>query len=269
MNMGKRRESSYFKYGFYMNETVNQVDNYSKEDNQSRKYSRYQGMPLLISVQLFVSILILIVMFTFKVIGGEYFTTLKKWYFENINNSVIAKENLKEYKQAFIKDIPFINDETKGKIIETSYINSTNNIEQVPIGLSTVISKPIEKGIITSRFGKRNDPITGQEKIHYGLDICAKEGTPIYSVMPGTVEKAENSPSFGNFLIIDHGNGIKTLYAHCKELKVNTGDEIIRGQNIALMGNTGYYSTGTHLHVEIIINDKKYDPEPFFENISV
>lgn len=252
-----------------MNEIVDEADNYSQDDNQSRKYSRYQGTPLLLAVQLFVSILILVLMFTFKLIGGEYFTTLKRWYFENINNSIIAKDDLKEYKQAFIKDIPFINSENKGKIIETSYINSKNNMEQVPIEMSTVISKPIEKGIITSRFGKRNDPITGQEKIHYGLDICAEEGTPIYSVMAGTVEKAENSPSFGNFLIIDHGNSIKTLYAHCKELKVITGDAIKRGQNIALMGNTGYYSTGTHLHVEFIINDKKYDPEPFFENICI
>lgn len=237
-------------------------------NNESVKHSRYEGTPLLLAVQLVISIIMLVVMFTFKFIGGNYFDMAKKWYLENINNSLIAGDDLKGYKEAFNRDIPFINKQNE-KIIKTACINSQNDISFIPIELSSTVSKPIEKGIITSKFGKRDDPITGKEKIHSGLDICAEDGTPIYAVMPGKVEKSENSPSFGNVLIIDHGNNIKTLYAHCKELIVKTGDSVKRGQNIALMGNTGYYSTGTHLHIEFIINGKKYDPEPFFENIYI
>lgn len=257
-----------------MNE-ITQIDDYSlenfenNEDTYEKNRSRYEGTPLLLAVQLTVSLVVLTVMFAFKFIGGEHFNLIRSWYFENINNSLIAGTNLKEAKETFDIKIPFINLQNKEKIVTTSCINAENNLESVPVELSVPVSNPIDKGIITSRFGKRTDPISGKEKIHYGLDICSDEGSPIYAVMPGIVEKAENSPSFGNILILDHGNNIKTLYAHCKELKVCVGDNIKRGQNIALMGNTGYYSAGTHLHVELIINGKKYDPEPFFENISV
>lgn len=259
-----------FYAAFIMNDIIDTMETISEEDDdEQRRYSRYEGTPLLLAVQLTVSILAIIVMFGFKFIGGESFNTIKNWYIENINNALVAGDDIKGYKEAFSRDIPFANNENKENVITTSCINSQNNMEKVPIELTTVMSKPIENGIITSRFGKRNDPITGVEKVHYGLDIGASEGTPIYAVMPGTVEKAENSPSFGNVLIIDHGNNIKTLYAHCKELKVRVGDTVKRRQIIASMGNTGYYSTGTHLHVELIINGTKYDPEPFFENICV
>lgn len=258
-----------------MNECAH-VDDYSlknfenKEEIYEKKRSRYEGTPLLVAVQLVVSLLVLIVAFVFKFIGGESFNLMRDWYVENINNSLITKGTaLKNAKELPDIKLPFISSKNKEKVITTSYINSENDVETVPIELSVPISSPVEKGIITSRFGKRIDPISGKEKIHYGLDICAKNGTPIYAVMPGVVEKAENSPSFGNILILNHGNNIKTLYAHCKELKVSVGNNIKRGQNIALMGNTGHYSTGTHLHVELIINDKKYDPEPFFEDICV
>ena len=257
-----------------MNE-VTQIEDYplenfeNNEDIYEKKCSKYEGTPLLLAIQLTVSVVVLTVMFVFKFIGGECFNLVRNWYFENINNSLIAGTNLKETEETLGIKMPFIDLQNKEKIVTTSCINSENNVELVPIELSIPISSPIENGIITSKFGKRTDPISGKEKIHYGLDICAEEGTPIYAVMPGVVEKAENSPSFGNILILNHGNNIKTLYAHCKELKVCVGDNVRRGQNIALMGNTGYYSTGTHLHVELIINGKKYDPEPFFENICV
>lgn len=252
-----------------MDEIIDSVTENLQEDNEKIKYYKYEGTPLLLAVQMTVSVLALIGMFTFKFIGGKHFEGIRKWYLENINNSLIMSENISKYKEAFNTDIPFFNNENKERVVTTSCINDQNNVEQVPIEISAIISNPVEKGVITSKFGKRCDPLSGKEKIHYGLDLCAEEGTPIFSVMSGVVEKAERSPSFGNLVIIDHGNGIKTLYAHCKELKVSVGERIKRGQNIALMGNTGYYSTGTHLHVEFIINGKKYDPEPFFEDIYV
>lgn len=257
-----------------MNE-IAQIDDYSLENFENdeniyeKKCSKYEGTPLLLAIQLTVSLVALMFMFVFKFMGGECFSRVRTWYFENVNNSLVVETNLQNLKKNFDIKMPFINLQNKEKIVTTSCINSENNVESVPIELSVPISNPIENGTITSKFGKRIDPISGKEKIHYGLDICAKDGAPIYAIMPGVVEKAENSPSFGNILILNHGNNIKTLYAHCKELKVCVGDNIKRGQNIALMGNTGYYSTGTHLHVELIINGKNYDPEPFFENICV
>ena len=235
----------------------------------SKKRSRYEGAPLLLAIQLTVSVVILTGVFALRVIDKNSFTSLRNWYFENINNPLISGANLNKRTEIFDIKVPLINLKNKEKVITTSCFNAENNIEVVPIELSVPVSRPLENGIITSKFGKRCDPISGEEKIHYGLDICADDGTPILAVMAGCVEKAEQSPSFGNVLILDHGNNIKTLYAHCKELKVGVGETVERGQNIASMGNTGYYSTGTHLHVEFIINGKKYDPEPFFENICV
>lgn len=256
-----------------MNEFIQNNNLLENTDNNKvlseKKYYKYENKPLLLIIQLIVCAALLIGTFTLKFIGANCFDFIRNWYFENINNTIISDFHFESYKKNINFKLPFVNSNNKEKIINTSFINSDNNIEFVPIELSIPVSNPLKKGIVTSKFGKRNDPISGEEKFHYGLDICAEYGTPIYAVMPGIVEKAENSPSFGNVLILNHGNNIKTLYAHCKELKVNIGDKIKRGQNIASMGNTGNYSTGTHLHVEFIINDKKYDPEPFFENICV
>lgn len=257
-----------------MNEFT-KIDDYSFENfenNQNfyeKKRSRYEGTPLLLVVQLTVSIIVLTIIFIFKFVGGECFNLIRNWYLDNINNSLVANSKISAAKEALDAKLPFVNLQNKEKIVTTSCFNSENNVEFTPVELFCQISKPVENGIITSRFGKRTDPISGEQKIHYGLDISAQDATPIFAVMPGIVEKAELSPSFGNVLVLDHGNNIKTLYAHCKELKVTVGDNIKCGQNIALMGNTGYYSTGTHLHIELMINDKKYDPEPFFENICV
>ncbi len=258
-----------------MNENLKVNNGYSlseaKDLNSARekKRSRYEGAPLLLTVQLAVSIIFLTVMLAFKFIGGEYFNLVRSWYMENINNSIITAADSSESSDSFNVRAPFINLKNKEKVVETFVVNEKNNIERTTVGLSIGVSNPIDRGVITSKFGKRIDPISGEEKLHSGLDICAEDGAPIYAIMPGVVERTWSSASFGNAVIIDHGNGIKTLYAHCKEIKVSEGDHIKRKQNIALMGNTGSYSTGTHLHVELIISGKKYDPEPFFENMHV
>ncbi len=258
-----------------MNENTQVNDGYSlgevenSNSAEQKKRSRYEGAPLLLAVQLAVSVIFLTVMFAFKFIGGEYFNLVRGWYMENINNSIITAADGGESADSFNVKVPFINLKNKEKVIETFVVNEENDVEPATVGLSVGISNPIDRGVITSKFGKRVDPLSGEEKLHGGLDICAEDGAPIYAIMPGTVEKAWNSASFGNAVIIDHGNGIRTLYAHCKEINVSEGDHIKRKQNIALMGNTGRYSTGVHLHFELIINGKKYDPEPFFENIYV
>lgn len=258
-----------------MNENTQVNNGYSLSEAEAsnsvgqKKRSRYEGAPLLLAVQLAVSIIFLTVMFAFKFIGGEYFNLVRNWYMENINNSIITSAYDGESTNSFNVKVPFINLKNKEKMVETFVVNEKNDVEPTTVGISIGISNPIDCGVVTSKFGKRVDPISGEEKLHSGLDICAEDGAPIYAIMPGVVERAWNSASFGNAVIIDHGNGIKTLYAHCKEIKVSEGDNIKRKQNIALMGNTGSYSTGTHLHVELIINGKKYDPEPFFENIHV
>ncbi len=117
-------------------------------------------------------------------------------------------------------------------------------------------------GSVSSSYGYRADPITGKIAAHNGLDIAANEGSEIYAVLNGTVELANyTNGDYGNYVIINHGN-FKTLYGHCKELKVKVGDTVLAGQVIATCGSTGR-STGPHLHFEIRIGDTRIDPTPF------
>lgn len=94
---------------------------------------------------------------------------------------------------------------------------------------------------------------------HEGIDIACDKGTPIYAAMAGTVIVAKNSGSYGQHIKIDHGSNVITLYAHCSALFVSVGDRVAKGEHIAAVGSTGR-STGNHLHFEVQIKGKKYNP---------
>lgn len=119
---------------------------------------------------------------------------------------------------------------------------------------------------ISSFFGVRTDPVYKVSKMHDGLDYSAPVGTGIYATGDGKVILTEVRPGgYGNNLIIDHGYGYKTRYAHVKEFKVKKGDKVKRGQLIATVGNTGK-STGPHLHYEVLKDGKHVNPIHFFFN---
>lgn len=115
--------------------------------------------------------------------------------------------------------------------------------------------------IITSKYGNRLHPVLKQYKLHTGVDIAGSgcNGDPVVAAAAGTVIKATWSNSYGNYVIIDHGGGITTLYAHSSKLVVKAGDKVRAGQEIMKVGTTGY-STGPHLHFEVRINGKYQDP---------
>ena len=119
------------------------------------------------------------------------------------------------------------------------------------------------KGRLSSSFGTRTDPITGATRAHNGMDIAAPEGTDIRAVRDGVVRHAGVSPSYGNFIIVDHGDGLETRYAHCSKLMVETGDKVRAGERIAAVGSTGR-STGPHLHLEVRQDGKPLDPKEVF-----
>ncbi|MBM6715901.1 M23 family metallopeptidase [Gemmiger formicilis] len=112
-------------------------------------------------------------------------------------------------------------------------------------------------GSITSQFGYRTDPISGETSYHSGTDIAAPEGTPILAAAAGTVTIANATDSWGGsygyHVKIDHGNGQETLYAHCSSICVTVGQQVQAGQVIAYVGHTGR-ATGSHLHIELRIN---------------
>jgi len=117
---------------------------------------------------------------------------------------------------------------------------------------------------ITSNFGGRADPITGVWSNHGGTDIRAPYGTAIVSANDGVVIFAGWHYSYGNYVIVDHGGGIATLYGHSSKLLVSKGQAVSRGEKIALVGSTGY-STGNHLHFEVRINGVRTQPMDYLK----
>ena len=116
---------------------------------------------------------------------------------------------------------------------------------------------------VSSEYGGRNNPITGKYETHNGIDIPAAYGTDIYASNDGTVTTATNHWSYGNYIMIDHGGGYATLYAHASKLLVKKGDKVKKGQVIAKVGSTGY-STGNHLHFSMYENSAHTDPRKWF-----
>lgn len=125
--------------------------------------------------------------------------------------------------------------------------------------LKTVPDQWPTYGRITSRFGDRKDPIRGRSDFHDGIDIANSLGTDVRAAGKGVVKFSSYKSGYGRLIVIDHGNGYKTLYAHNSKLLVNVGDKVEKGQIIAKMGSTGR-STGSHLHFEIHLNGKPINP---------
>jgi murein DD-endopeptidase MepM/ murein hydrolase activator NlpD len=134
--------------------------------------------------------------------------------------------------------------------IKTDFSNS-------PIAFPTAKSAPV-----TSGFGWRIHPITGERRFHTGIDFGAALGTPIYAVDAGSIELAREKGGYGNTVIVNHNAGKSTLYGHASKLYVREGQQVVRGQMVAAVGSTGM-STAPHLHFEVRINDKPVNPRPY------
>jgi murein DD-endopeptidase MepM/ murein hydrolase activator NlpD len=122
------------------------------------------------------------------------------------------------------------------------------------------ISWPVpSSGNITSPYGNRIHPINGRTEFHTGIDISANYGADIVAAEGGVVLSAGWNGGYGNTVVINHGNGLSTLYAHGSKLVVSAGENVTKGQVIAKAGSTGY-STGNHLHFEVRLSGKHTNP---------
>ena len=121
---------------------------------------------------------------------------------------------------------------------------------------------PNWRNIITSEFGYRKDPFTGKSKGHGGMDLAVPTGTSVRAALPGTVTVAQYSSSYGYYVMIDHGGGLATLYAHNSKLLVKVGQTVNAGDIVSLSGSTGR-STGPHLHFEVRVNGERTDPRSY------
>lgn len=175
----------------------------------------------------------------------KYDTTLKD--FTSVEKSI---SKLYEKKQVYV---------TTSGYVAASASNYSSGRSYAKVDLGITLTRPVS-GVIMSRFGS-NDSVRSHS--HTGLDIAAPKGTPIKAAAAGTVTYAGNAgDGYGNYVILSHGNGVQTVYAHCSALVVTKGQQVSQGQVIAKVGSTGN-STGNHLHLEVRKNGITYNPQNY------
>ena len=183
------------------------------------------------------------------------------------NSAILSQLNAqdKEMQDKINQKIKELNEQNK----PSNPSNPSNPSK--PSGSGTLTVWPSYCTYITSVQGNRVHPITGQYGTHGGTDIGASYGSAIYAAGSGTVVTAYNNSAYnggyGNYAMINHGNGIQTLYAHMSVCSVTVGQAVSAGQTIGYVGSTGR-STGPHLHFEVRVNGSRVDPQSYYPGIS-
>lgn len=181
----------------------------------------------------------------------------KKDRIEQVGNDIDAKEAAIAEYEAYIKEqnetiaiLEKVVAEEKARLAEESRLKYDGGMFKWPAPSYTAIS---------SEYGNRVHPTLGVEKFHNGLDMAAPGGSPILAAYDGNVVAADYSSSMGNYIMIDHGDGLYTIYMHASALYVSKGNFVVKGQNIAAVGSTGR-STGNHLHFSVRLNGNYVNP---------
>ena len=179
---------------------------------------------------------------------------------EGYNNSELiistAQKLDKISKQLYIQSKSF------DEVIEMA-TKKSDMLASIP-AIQPVTNKELKR--LSSGYGRRIDPYYKKPKFHYGVDFSAPKGTPIYATGNGTVKKTKKSRrGFGNHIVIDHGYGYESLYAHMQKYTVRRGQKVKRGDLIGYVGNSGK-STAPHLHYEVHKDGKKVNPAYYFHN---
>ena len=180
--------------------------------------------------------------------------TLKGQYSEEVTSKIGITEVYTENKEEQVTEYMLAKVSTGDLVREV--VQEEEEKQSHTLNGVYFANKPVT-GRISSRFGSKESIRT---HTHKGIDIAAPNGTPIYAAADGVIKSAGmNYGGYGNLVIIDHGNGVRTLYAHCSSLDVSVGEEVTQGQVVGKVGMTGY-ATGNHLHFEVHINNRTCDP---------
>ncbi len=215
----------------------------TEEDLQLRKKSSFARSQLLTLTRVILCLLIVGFAFAARAIGGAFYASTASWYFDRFNSSVFTEgQNM---NNVFRDEV---------SITETSLTAPDSGTKE-----DTGASLPLAEGVITSPYGQRE--YNGAQQFHKGTDIAAERNSEIMAVFDGEVTTAESDPSYGNYLVLTHQDGSRTLYAHCEKLLVSKGERVKAGSPIALVGSTGDVD-GCHLHLELIRDGKNVDPSP-------
>ena len=230
----------------------------------------------ILMLQIVAASIFLLVAFGIRFTGGQFYTDIREIYYNAVNDDTFASEVTEPQAQdtdtqsdsdTTEEAVPTaadvvdesepaeVNDNTAQYIFDFDTIKSQKSLSS---SSSNSLQWPLE-GTISSPFGYRTDPISGEYLMHGGLDIAAAWGSAIVSASAGTVTSVGVSASYGNYLIITHNDNLVTLYAHCSTIIVQEGGTVKKGEQIACVGTTGR-STGPHLHFETRVGGYKANP---------
>jgi murein DD-endopeptidase MepM/ murein hydrolase activator NlpD len=184
-------------------------------------------------------------------IGGPDYKT-----YENLSKAVQLARSTEKEIDALIRLSRF--EEEKYEEIYDILAEKKSILDHTPSIMPT-------RGYRTRGFGMKYDPFTGYKRFHGGIDIANKTGTPIHATADGVVSFVGSFGDLGRLITINHGYGYKTRYGHLSKVKVKKGQKIRRGDLIGLMGSTGY-STGPHLHYEVVKDSKRVNPLEYILN---
>ncbi len=200
----------------------------------------------------------------------ETLATLK----ENQLRATTILENTITIRESFVSRLSEEEQKIKADIDEYTKLFAEVNSQILETALKSLDEKYIGGTLdwpvpgytrITSEYGMRDHPVTGIYKLHTGIDIAAPTGANFIAVNSGVVVTATYNAAYGNMVIVDHGGGVSTLYAHGSEILVSVGQTVNRGDVVLKVGNTGY-STGPHAHFEVRLNGITTDPFPYITN---
>ena len=260
----------------------------ARKSRPAKEKSRTDYLIRLILLQSVLSIIVVSGVFLISKISPNYFEKIKEDYGRIMSRNMSAGEiaqgikNAAEYvfkpmktqeeSTVSVTSFEVTSDET-GETIAVGEITENgsggSDIELKPAAEGTSFSPyyvsvkpvaPLDNARITSEFGYRTHPVTGNYGFHTGLDLAAPEGTPIKASFYGRVAETGSSDAWGNYVLMEHSDGFATYYCHMSEIYVDEGAVIRQGETVGLVGSTGW-STGPHLHFEVRINGIRVDPE--------
>ncbi len=182
-----------------------------------------------------------------KFLCPNLFSQLKNLYVYNFEGTTSVSEVTEPESQLNV-----VNSQIKIIPVSVSNNNTTHSY-------NNSLVTPLINYTLTSGYGYRKNPFGSNLEFHKGVDLATNKGEIIISAASGRVITSQFSDSYGNYMVIEHYGGLKTLYAHCEELLKNAGDTVTQGEIIAKVGSTGR-STGPHLHFEIILNSNNINP---------
>ena len=174
---------------------------------------------------------------------------------------------LARHRELYVRNLHSLVDELSSNIL-LEEVEQQTLVSLMRVNKDSLLSTPSiwpVKGYLTSGFGWRRSPFSGASKMHSGLDISNRVGTPVSAPARGAVTFSGPDGAYGICITVDHGNGIVTRYAHLSKTLVKTGDYVQRGEVIGAVGNTGR-STGPHLHYEVILKGTPVDPMRYILN---